>query len=149
MSERSLHIIRNYLQREDVQERIRQNIQRGRSEATVTIGRAAHLFGFTENKLRDWETLGLLTPQKPTGQRQYTPEELDKLAIIKELIDEGGYTPGTIPHDIDKIWTSISGEQKEQMLRDGGGEVEHLHIDQRVDAAYAELFWRYYVSQVL
>ena len=149
MNERSLHIIQAYLQREDVQERIRQNIQRGRSEATVTIGRAARLFDFTENRLRDWEALGLLTPLKPTGQRQYTPEELDKLAIIKELIDEGGYTPSTIPPDIDRIWASIASRQQGRAMKDGEGEVEHLHIEERLKNARADLFLRYFASHAL
>ena len=95
--------IKKYLQREDVQARILQNIQRGRSEATVTISNAAHLFGFTENQLRDWDEKGLLKPQRPlqeltqdskgTKRRQYAAAELDKLAIIRELMDKG-FSPG-------------------------------------------------------
>ena len=109
--------IRNHLQNEDVKKRILQNIQRGREEATVTIGRAARLFNFSENKLRDWENLGLLKPLRSkdvAGQRQYTPDELNKLAIIRELIEEGGFTPGSIPPNIDEIWASITSEQYEK-----------------------------------
>ena len=83
MYEHNPQIIRTYLQNEDVQKRIRQNIQRGHLEATVTIGRAARLFGFTENQLRDWEDRGLLKPFRITTQRQYPPAEVEKLAIIK------------------------------------------------------------------
>src|SRR6266571_7688730 len=99
MYKRSPQDIKNHLQNEDAKKRVLRNIQRGREEATVTIGRAARLFNFTENKLRDWENLGLLKPLRSkdiTGQRQYPPEELDKLAILKELIEEGGYTPSEI-----------------------------------------------------
>src|SRR6266704_991937 len=146
MYERSPHIIRTYLQKGDVQERIRQNIQRGRLEATVTIGRAARLFDFTENQLRDWEDRGLLKPLRTTGQRQYPPAELDKLAIIKELIEEGGFTPGSIPSDVDEIWSTIASEQQKQTLKD---DAEPLPINQRIENARAELFWRYYASRVL
>lgn len=152
MNERSLHNIRTYLQNEDVQERIRQNIQRGHLEATVTIGRAARLFGFTENQLRDWEDRGLLKPLRPTGptgQRQYSPAELDKLAIIKELMDEGGYAPGSIPADVDRVWDLVSSEPKVQVSSDGVNRTEYLHLDQRIDKANEESFWRYYGSHVL
>ena len=145
---RSPHIITTYLQKGDVQERIRQNIQRGRLEATVTIGRAARLFDFTENQLRDWEDRGLLKPMRTTGQRQYPPAELDKLAIIKELIEEGGFTPGSIPSDVDEIWNAITSEQ-DRALRESGSKAEHVLIEQRVENAYNELFWRYYASHVL
>lgn len=160
MGEGNLENIREYLQRKDVQERIQRNIQLGREEASVKIGSAAKLFGFTENQLRDWERTRLLKPSRSTksesaeqevrshGQRQYTPDELDKLAIIKELIEEGGYLPSAIPSDIDKLWTSISNERQKQSERTGE-EAEHLHIDQRIERANKEVFWRYYASQVL
>src|SRR5947209_13767622 len=117
MEERNQEIIK-YLQREDVQARILQSIYRGRSEATVTISSAAHLFGFSENQLRDWDEKGLLKPQRPlqeltqdgkgTKRRQYAAAELDKLAIIRELMKKG-FSPGTIPSNIDEIWYSITG----------------------------------------
>src|SRR6266487_5365391 len=117
MYERSLQSIREHLQKEDAQGRILQNIQRGRAEATVTISRAAELFEFTENKLRDWEKYGFLNPLRPVGsmgRRLYTLRELDKLASIRELID-AGYAPSDIPPDIDQLWQSLS--FPEQVLR--------------------------------
>src|SRR6266516_7067166 len=129
MYEHNPQIIRTYFQNEDVQERIRQNIQRGRLEATVTIGLAARLFGFTENQLRDWEDRGLLKPFRTTSQRQYPPAELEKLAIIKELIDEGGFTPGSIPPDVDEIWNTTAKEHP-QALGDSKNRAEHVPIDQ-------------------
>jgi DNA-binding transcriptional MerR regulator/GGDEF domain-containing protein len=142
----------DYLQREDVRERIRQNIQRGRSEVTVTIGRAADLFGFSENQLRDWEDRGLLTPQRSTKQRQYSISELDKLAIIRELIN-GGYSPGEILTYADSVWSSIpsSDEQQKQaeQLKTEKDETEALPINMRIENARAELFWRYYASHAL
>src|SRR5438270_11943469 len=128
--------IKKYLQREDVQARILQNIQRGRSEATVTISNAARLFGFTENQLRDWDEKGLLKPQRPTleftqdgkntKRRQYTPAELDKLAIIRELMDKG-FSPGMIPLNIDEIWREINaaGNQGNYLKQINGKYTEH------------------------
>src|SRR5215469_2923429 len=107
MNEQTHEKIRKYLQNKGVQERILKNIEYGRSEATVTIGHAARLFRFTENQLRDWENKGLLKPSRPDGgQRQYSPAELIKLAIIRELID-AKYAPSEIPAEIDTIWNSI------------------------------------------
>lgn len=151
MYERHQQSIRAHLQKEDVQERIRRNIDRGRSEATVTIGRAARLFNFTENQLRDWEKRGLLNPPRSkdvAGQRQYTINDLNKLAIIQELID-ANYSPGEIPPDIDSIWDSISKEQKYQTLIDLEHKVDHLPINQRIENARSELFWHYYASRAL
>ncbi len=152
MYKRSPQDIKNHLQNEDAKKRVLRNIQRGREEATVTIGRAARLFNFSENKLRDWENLGLLKPLRSkdvAGQRQYTPDELNKLAIIRELIEEGGFTPGSIPPNIDEIWASITSEQYEKTSKSIDKGTEHLHLDQRIDSAYEELFWRCYGSHVL
>src|SRR3989442_6123253 len=151
MEERQLKNIKRYLQSEDVQKRLQQYMQRGRSEATISIGRVAQLFQLKESKLRDWETRGLLKPLRSkdiSGQRQYSPAELDKLAIIKELVDEGGYAPSDIPQDIDSIWYSVSAELKDQVSR-ASGQTEHLHIEQRVLSDYKDIFWRYYASRVL
>lgn len=161
MEDRQLKNIKRYLQSEDVQERIQQYMQRGRSEATVSIGRAAQLFQLKESKLRDWETRGLLKPQRTkdlTGQRQYTPAELDKLAIIKVLVDEEGYAPNDIPPDVDNIWYSISHLDKQQdqtqkfdeTQDEYTREADHMPIDKRISHAYyKELFWRYYASHAL
>jgi len=149
MNDRNIHNIKSYLQTEEVQKRISENMLRRRSEVTVTIGRAAELFGFTENQLRDWEDRGLLTPQRSTKQRQYTLADLDKLTIIRELID-AKYAPGDIPLDIDSIWYEIySPIEQVSPLITGVNRSNHLHIDQRIDRAEKEQFWRYYASQAL
>lgn len=117
----------------------------------MTIGRAARLFDFTENQLRDWEKHGLLKPQRSkgsSGQRQYSLRELDMLAIIKELIEKGGYTPGTVPQDIDKIWDSVSVEPRDKIARIDK-EAKHLHIEQRAENVYEGFFWPYYASHAL
>lgn len=158
MDVRNRQSIKDHLQKEDVQERILQYIHKGRAEATVTISRAAELFGITENKLRDWEEYGFLNPLRPggpKGRRLYTPAELDKLAVIRELIN-AGYAASEIPPDIEKLWRSIylPHERVEQPERadaahsGNGTHRDDATINQRITGARTDLFWRYYVSRV-
>lgn len=154
MDVRSKQPIKEHLQKKDVQERILQYIQKGRDEATVTISRAADLFGITENKLRDWEEYGFLNPLRPggpKGRRLYTPSELDKLAIIRELIN-AGYAASDIPPDIDKVWHAIHIPRDNALTierSDGSFAQAEQPINLRRNQARQELFWRYYVSHVL
>ena len=54
--------IKEYLEHKDVQERILRSIEEARSKATVTISRAAKLFGFSESQLREWESIPAKMP---------------------------------------------------------------------------------------
>src|SRR5438094_536982 len=102
MKEQQAQGIKEYLQNKEVQERIHKSMQDARSKATVTISQAAKLYEFTESQLREWNKRGLLKTERSLsteenkGHRQFSPDLLDMLAIIKELTDEGGYTPGAI-----------------------------------------------------
>jgi GGDEF domain-containing protein len=162
MDERNKQRIREHLQDIAVQERIQRYMEKGRAEATVTISRAAELFQLSENRLRDWEEYGLLSPLRPTGpkgRRLYTPGELDKLAIIRELLD-AGYAPSDIPPDVDLIWHVISVEAEHpltperrrpygQQLGSGKREKSALSIPPRIERARNELHWRYFISRAL
>ncbi len=157
MGKQSPQSIENYLQREEVQERIRESILRNRSHLTVPISGAVNLFGFGVNQLRKWEEKGLLNPKREGTHRQYSLQDLDKLAIIHELV-AAKFSPSTIPPDIDSIWNSISlSEDQRYWITQGilkgatSREIEskHLHINQRIESARKELFWRYYTSFVL
>jgi DNA-binding transcriptional MerR regulator len=169
MDKRHLHKVREHFRNEAARERVRQSIDRGRSEATMTIGRAAKISGFSESQLRDWEKSGLLNPQRPRdgndgpgGQRQYAFTELDKLAIIRELIDEANMSPGSIPSTVDEVWREIETTQNgptRRITRQLEGEILPLltqqeqateYIDRRVETFYSEhLSWRYYASRAL
>ncbi|MEO6891726.1 MAG: MerR family transcriptional regulator [Ktedonobacteraceae bacterium] len=159
--------IEEYLQSEESQQRILQKIQRSRLEATVTTSHAAQLFGFTENQLRDWETRGLLSPSRSMregkpGHRRYTIAELDKLAIISDLLNSG-YSIGEISAHIDVI--GRSGAQAYAQQRSANSVQESAvaagyeyrteatqpepGIDDRAENQYKQLFWRFFVSQVL
>jgi DNA-binding transcriptional MerR regulator/GAF domain-containing protein/GGDEF domain-containing protein len=151
-------LVSDHLRREDAQERILQKIQKGRAEATVTISRAAELFDLSENRLRDWEEHGFLSPLRPTGpkgRRLYTPGELDKLAIIRELID-AGYGPSDIPPDVDKIFRSLLSTNDQHLLTElfdptvsHAEKSDALVVDQRLSKARNELFLRFYAARAL
>jgi GGDEF domain-containing protein len=164
MNQQSQQHIREYLQQTETQTRIWKSIQEAKSNMSVTISQAARLFHFSESQLREWEKRGLLQTERPllsqeskgsTGHRQYSPAELDKLAVIRDLINHG-YTPGDIPTDIDKIWLDIIGEDlttipgqgyTSQAL--GASSAEHYPLDRRVEITERQEFWRYFVSQAL
>ncbi len=165
MSQRSQQSIEEYLRQSDTQERIWKKIQEARENVTVTISRAAGLFDFSESKLREWEKRGLLQTERSslssdgkgsTGHRQYSSTELEKLAIIRVLIDRG-YSPGEIPLDVDKLWSKIAGtrprastlESLASALPEEGKQERALPIDGRVERMDRMEFWRYFVSQAL
>src|SRR5947199_3305589 len=119
MEERNLQRSRimNSLQEEGTQEAIRRLIQRAHEEARIPIGWAAEFFAFNEAKLRDWDRSGLLKPirsnESASGKRLYPLAELDKLAIIRALIDSG-FNANDIPPDIDEIWQEINANHRRQ-----------------------------------
>ena len=163
MHEINIEQIRKHLQDKEVQERVARSMVDARSKATVTISRAANLFGFSESQLREWEKRGLLKTKRTVlpednkatkGHRQFSPDELDKLALIKELLDRG-YSISEIPQNVDDIWEQLYPKQHDQTtLIDSHDfkhvhEVKHIPIDERVGRTNEEVFWRYFVSQVL
>jgi DNA-binding transcriptional MerR regulator/GGDEF domain-containing protein len=163
MNEPNIERVRKYLQNKEVQERIQERMLDARSKATVTISRAAGLFNFTESQLREWEKRGLLKTDRPTleqdgktsaGHRQFSPDELDKLALIRELMNQG-YALSEIPQNIDDIWQQILVKPQNQLPHMKSQddryirETEHLPIDKRVENVDQAIFWRYFVSQAL
>ncbi len=162
MDARNPQRIQKYLEDEAVQRHVQQNIQRSREDLAVTIGRASELSGFSISQLRDLEKKGLLNPfrpeladaKSPTGQRQYPIAELEKLAIIRELID-AGFPPGSIPSNISEIWaqssrSSLSTQKDEGSTAPSVDRNRFLPINKRVDLAYLDSFsWRFYVSHAL
>lgn len=152
--------IRQHLQKADAQQRIRTSINSARTNATVTTSGAARLLDLGEQQLRDWERRGLISTTRPPvegkqtqGHRQFGLDELDRLAVMKELIDEGKFTPGefeNISNHVEEIWREVEmvaqarqASLKQQVQR------AHLPIDARVKEARSQLFWRFYVSRTL
>ncbi len=55
------------------------------------ISMAARLLGMHPQTLRKYERLGLVQPTRTIGSmRLYTREELERLRLIKRLVDDGG-----------------------------------------------------------
>lgn len=139
-----------FFQKADAQARIRQRIQHGRTRAMVPISSAAAIFNFTENQLRDWETRGLLKPMRKDekGRRLYPIGELDKLAIIREMLN-ASFMPGDIPVDVDRIWNDVV-PFDESLDEVDAQDDAYRYILRRAEASYRkQLFWRYYASRVL
>nr|BBH93821.1 hypothetical protein KTA_20200 [Thermogemmatispora argillosa] len=154
MDDRVLQSIRKHLQQPETWGRIRGYLQLVSEKLTVTIGEAAQLFDFTENQLRDWEERGLLHPLRSrpnTGQRRYPPTELEKLAIIRDLIN-AGYPPGAIPLNIAELWHSLgpasfNGEGSTMVAPQPAS--APLPLDRRIAQTDSAILWRYFASQAL
>lgn len=157
--------IEDYLRQPDAQEKIQRKIIEAHSAATVTITRAAKLFGFSDTQLRDWDRLGFVRPARSNGDgqddkkhRQYSRAELDVLAAIRILRDRN-YSTSEIRQNIETIQTlanqlgqkiRLPSEEAEQQPVEGTQSVSHgLPIDQLIDRADNELFWRFYTTHVL
>src|SRR6266516_3857819 len=160
MIEQDVPVIKEYLQQRDVQERIQKSMQEARAKATVTISQAAKLFELTESQLRDWEKRGLLSTERSLsteeskGHRQFSPDVLNKLAIIKELKDNGGYSLGAIPQNVDSIWDQTVHDHQNTAPQSVAIQTQqtttrHIPIDKRVEQAEKEVFCRYFTSQAL
>jgi len=55
------------------------------------ISMAARMLGMHPQTLRKYERLGLLKPTRTIGSmRLYSREELERLKVIKRLVDDGG-----------------------------------------------------------
>ena len=55
------------------------------------ISTAARLLGMHPQTLRKYERLGLIQPSRTIGSmRLYSREELERLRVIKRLVDDGG-----------------------------------------------------------
>jgi GAF domain-containing protein len=157
--------IKEYLRQPDTQEKIQRKMIEARSAATVTITRAAGLFGFSDTQLRDWDRLGFVSPPRSDGakrddkkHRQYSRAELDVLAAIRILRD-GSYPITEIKQNIGVIRDIANqlGQEVFTLLGTAERTIQPVEIsqdnvppiDQLLDNADNELFWRFYVTNVL
>ncbi len=159
--------IKEYLRQPDTQKKIQRKMVEARSAATVTITRAADLFGFSDTQLRDWDRLGVVSPPRSDGakqddkkHRQYSRAELDVLAAIRILRD-GSYSITEIKQNIDVVRDIANQLGQEVFTLSGTAEratqpVEVTQepaivppIDQLLDNADDELFWRFYITNAL
>ena len=60
-------------------------------EDLIFISVAARMLGMHPQTLRKYERLGLVQPSRTIGSmRLYSREELERLRVIKRLVDDGG-----------------------------------------------------------
>jgi MerR family transcriptional regulator/heat shock protein HspR len=63
------------------------------------ISRAAELLGMHPQTLRKYERLGLVQPSRTVGStRLYAREELERLRLIKRLVDDVGLNLAGVQH---------------------------------------------------
>ncbi len=54
------------------------------------ISMAARMLGMHPQTLRKYERLGLVQPTRTIGMRVYSRDELQRLKVIKRLVEDGG-----------------------------------------------------------
>jgi MerR family transcriptional regulator/heat shock protein HspR len=63
----------------------------GLDQELYLISMAARMLGMHPQTLRKYERLGLVQPSRTIGSmRLYSRDELDRLKVIKRLVDDGG-----------------------------------------------------------
>ena len=68
-----------------------------RNRPLYMIGVAAQLAGMHPQTLRSYEQKGLVTPQRTSGNtRMYSQADIERLALVNELTDEGINLAGVI-----------------------------------------------------
>jgi MerR family transcriptional regulator, heat shock protein HspR len=66
-------------------------IESAMDEDLYFISVAARMLGMHPQTLRKYERLGLVQPSRTIGSmRLYSREELDRIKVIKRLVDDGG-----------------------------------------------------------
>ncbi len=164
---KSPHSLKEYLRQPDTKEKIQRKMIEARSAATVTITRAADLFGFSDTQLRDWDRRGFVSPLRSDGakqddkrHRQYSRAELDILAAIRILRD-GNYSITEIKQNIGAVRDIANQLGQEVFTLPGTAErtkqsIEVTQepaivppIDQLLDKADNELFWHFYATNAL
>jgi MerR family transcriptional regulator, heat shock protein HspR len=63
----------------------------GLDQELIFISMAAEMLGMHPQTLRKYERLGLIRPSRTVGSmRLYSPEEVERLRLIKRLVDDLG-----------------------------------------------------------
>jgi MerR family transcriptional regulator/heat shock protein HspR len=58
------------------------------TKPVMTVGAVADVLGVCEQTLRLWEQKGLITPSRVNGRRLYSTRDLERLELVKFLINE-------------------------------------------------------------
>ncbi len=104
----------------------------------IFISVAAEMLGMHPQTLRKYERLGLVRPARTIGSmRLYTREELDKLRLIKHLVDQRGINLAGVQRllEIDEVMQRIRPLMDEGALRTGTGRRQLLLEMRRLNDA--------------
>ena len=94
------------------------------------ISIAAEMLGMHPQTLRKYERLGLIQPSRTLGSmRRYSREELDRLRLIKHLVDEVGINLAGVQRllSIVKVMDRIRPLMDETALNTGAGRRQLLN----------------------
>jgi DNA-binding transcriptional MerR regulator/methylmalonyl-CoA mutase cobalamin-binding subunit len=90
----------------------------------LPISTVEHETGLTKDTLRKWEArYGFPQPtRKPNGERLYYQSDLDRLLVIKRLLDNGSRPASIVPLSIKKL-NALASEQFKATAVEGGDEI--------------------------
>ncbi|MCX5374209.1 MerR family transcriptional regulator [Streptomyces sp. NBC_00103] len=105
----------------------------------MRIGDAAAAAGTTPRALRFYEERGLLSPSRrtATGQREYGPDEVARVRVIRELLALG-LTVEDLRSFADRIGLLVENPRRRCGPPDGGGPGSGV-VDRRIAALDAEI----------
>src|SRR5688572_22780907 len=89
---------------------MRSNQPNAPGEAVYRSGAVARLTGIPVQTLRVWERrYRIVGPrQSATGQRQYSPEDVARLTVIKRLVDSGHAIGSIASLDLDSLHSMLT-----------------------------------------
>ena len=102
------------------------------------ISIAAEMLGMHPQTLRKYERLGLIQPSRTLGSmRRYSREELDRLRLIKHLVDEVGINLAGVQRllSIVEVMDRIRPLMDETALNTGAGRRQLLNEIRRLNEA--------------
>ncbi len=107
-------------------------------EGVYIISVAARILEMHPQTLRKYERLGLIQPSRTLGSmRRYSREELDRLRLIKYLVDEAGVNLAGVQRllSIVEVMDRIRPLMDETALNTGAGRRQLLSEIRRLNAA--------------
>jgi DNA-binding transcriptional MerR regulator len=110
--------------------RLNVDMKSSEDDTTMSVGEVAARFGLATHVLRHWESLGLLSPARTTGERRrYTTSDLYRVAVILRAKEAGLGL-----QDIREMITATEPSARTAILRR-----HHSELVQRIAAAQASL----------
>lgn len=102
------------------------------------ISMAADLLNMHPQTLRKYERLGLVQPHRTLGSmRVYTDSELDRIRLIKTLVDEGGINLAGVQRLLSIVEVA---QRLGPLVRERTSPVDALDVQQRLEKEIAALF---------